>query len=246
MTKDEIRKFLIDEFPEYNTDASIEALQSATPTQAAPTTLDELRQKATVFGRDGKLMVAQDYKDYRREYFSIHAFEEDCGEASSKKIYALKKAADEAKELASLRSELKNVRIVSVQGERLDVKLLSLPALRQHAADIANHKRMKGLSAGDLRAEYIAKHPTPERRADGYPSLPKSMCLPAGLRIGDRVADGIHAVEMTPELLHSFSRAKSDSNEWHFYRFRLVRAYGAGQVTERQQISTPTGAGEQQ
>jgi hypothetical protein len=239
MTKDEIRKFLIDEFPEYNTDASIEALQSATPTQAAPTTLDELRQKATVFGRDGKLVVAQDYKDYRREYFSIHAFEEDCGEASSKKIYALKKAVDEAKELASLRSELKGVRIVNTQGERLDVRTMSLPTLRQHAADIGNHKRMKGMSAGDLRAEYAAKHPTPPRRLDGYPPLPQQMVLPAGIRIGDRLSDGYTAVQITPQLLYSFARAPRDSAEFHLYRFRLVRAYGAAQVTERQQSATP-------
>jgi hypothetical protein len=122
------------------------------------------------------------------------------------------------------------------------VNTLSLPALRQHKADIQNHLRMKGMSAGNLRAEYLAKNPAPARRLDGYPTMPKSMCLPAGLRIGDRVADGIHAVDMTPEIIHAFSRAKSDSAEWHFYKFRLVRAYGAGQITERQRI--PVGAGE--
>ncbi len=244
MTKDEIRKVLIDEFPEYNTDASIEALQSATPTQAAPTTTDELRQKATVFGRDGKLTVAQDYRDYRREYLSIHAFEEDCGEASSKKIYALKKAKDEAVETAKLLSELAGVRIVNAQGERLDVNALSLPALRKHKADIENHIRLKNMTAGDIRAENAAKNPVPARRLDGYPTLPQQMVLPAGIRIGDGISDGIHAVEMTPELIYSFARTPRDSAEFHLYRFRLVRAYGAGQVTKRQ--SVPTGAGEAQ
>ena len=244
MTKDEIRKLLIDEFPEYNTDASIEALQSATPTQAAPTTVDELRQKATVFGRDGKLMVAQDYKDYRREYFSIHAFEEDCGEASSKKIYALKKAADEAKELASLHSELKNVRVVNSQGERLDVRTLTLPQLRQHKADIQNHIRMKGMSTSDLRAEYAAKHPAPSRRTDGYPPMPKSVVLPAGLRIGDRVSNGYTAIDLTPDVITRLARSKSDSPEFFYFRFRLTRMYGTGQTNERMQ--QPVGAGEQQ
>jgi hypothetical protein len=244
MTKDEIRKFLIDEFPEYNTDASIEALRAATPTQAAPTTVDKLRQKATVFGRDGKLVVAQDYKDYRREYFSIHAFEEDCGEASSKKIYTEKKAKDEAAELARLLTELKGVHIVNDQGERLDIHTLTLPQLRQHAASIADHKRMKGMSAGDLRAEYIAKHPTPARRTDGYPPMPKAVVLPAGLRIGDHVSNGYTAVDLTPDVITRLARSKSDSPEFFYFRFRLTRMYGTGQTNERMQ--QPVGAGEAQ
>ena len=234
LTDNEIRDYLRNNYPWYLTDAGVSMLRGAS-------TLDELRSRTIHLGRDGKLPIAADYQEAVTEHFSIYAHEEDYGMASRQQIYERKKAADEATELASLRSELKNVRIVSTQRERLDVNTLTLPTLRQHKADIADHKRMKSMSSGDLRAEYLAKHPAPKKRLDGYPILPQQMVLPNGLKIGDRVADGIHAVEMTPELIHAFSRAKSDSAEWHFYRFRLVRAYGAGQVTERQSATAVAG-----
>jgi hypothetical protein len=232
MNETVIRRFLLEEYPWYLTDANISMLRGCTMQNIA-------NQIARL---EGSLVISLEYRDAWREHLSIYLDAED-GYAFRKDFFEKKKAADEKAELAKLRSELKGVRIVNAQGERLDVNALSLPALRQHKADIANHIRMKGMTAGDLRAEYAAKHVAPAHRTDGYPLLPKSMCLPAGLKIGDRVADGIHAVEMTPELIYEFSRAKSDSAEWHFYRFRLVRAYGSLQVTERQQISVPTGTG---
>jgi hypothetical protein len=237
MTYEQVKKFLVEEFPWFLTEASISMLRTAND-------FDDLRSMTIRLGRDGRLPINAEYEAAVGEYFSIYIDADDHGEATRQQIYRDKKRKDETAELVKLRAELKDIRIVNVQGERLDVNTLSLPALRQHKADIENHIRMKGMSAGDLRAENAAKYPAPVRRADGFPQMPKVMCLPAGLRIGDRLSDGIHTVEMTPELIHAFSRAKSDSAEWHFYRFRLCRAYGPGQVTERQQVSIPTGVGE--
>jgi hypothetical protein len=235
LTNEQIKQHLYDVAPWLAVDTNVSMLRGCT-----------IQNIANQIARmEGSLVIAAEWREAWREHLSIYLEAED-GYAFQKAFFEKKKAEDDARELASLRSELKNVRIVSQQGERLDVNTLTLPTLRQHKADIENHIRMKGMTAGDLRAEYLAKHPAPKKRLDGYPILPQQMVLPNGLKIGDWVADGIHAVEMTPELIHAFSRAKSDSAEWHFYRFRLVRAYGAGQVSERQQISIPTGAGEGQ
>jgi hypothetical protein len=177
------------------------------------------------------------------EHFSIYAHEEDYGMASRQQIYERKKAADEAAELARLLTELKGVRIVNAQGERLDVRTMPLPVLRQHKADIQNHIRMKGMSTSDLRAEYSAKHPTSARRLDGYPPMPKSVVLPAGLRIGDgHVSNGYTAIDLTPDVITRLARSKSDSSEFFYFRFRLTRMYGTGQTNERMQ--QPVGAGE--
>jgi hypothetical protein len=197
------------------------------------------------YGDASRLLANRDYVNAMRERLSIFLDAED-NIATRKQVFEKKKAADEAAELASLRSELKGVRVVNQQGERLDVLTLTLPQLRQHKADIENHKRMKGMSAGDLRAEYAAKHPTPARRLDGYPTMPQQMVVPAGVRVGDRVSDGIRATEMTPQVVYMLGRAPSNSAEFHYYRYRLCRAYGVGQVSERQRISIPSGVGEGQ
>jgi hypothetical protein len=235
MNETTIRKFLEDEFPWYMTDASISLLRGAT-------NVDELRETVIRLGRDQRLIVNAAYEAYVREYYSIYAFEEFYGEASRQERYVEKAAKDKTSHLAKLRADLRNVRIVNAQGERLDVTALSLVELEKAKADIADHLRMKAMPANELRTEYLKKHPAPARRGDGYPTLPQQMVLPAGLKTLNGETNGIHATAMTPELIHLYSRSKSDSAEWHFYKFRLVRAYGVNQINERSQ--QPVGAGE--
>ncbi len=227
MNDQQIKEFLRDEFPWYLTDASVSLLRGVT-------TVDELRSRTATLGRDMKLIVNPEYDAAVEEYRSIYAFEEFHGESSRQKIYREKKARDEKREIETLRAQLRNVHLSNAQGEHRRLETLTLSELRQAVADIAEHKRMKSMSAGDLRAEQAAKNPAPIRRADGYSIMPRELVVPQGVRVGDKISDGMTATTMTPDVILRLAKSPVQSEEYHFYRFRLVRTYGAAQVTERQ------------
>jgi hypothetical protein len=246
---DQITKFLKAEAPWFtDMDCNLSALGNSVDLHA------DVNRYGAAFGLQGfgnasRLLANREYLAELREVIDLSDADVEDSIATRKAVFEAKKRADEAAETVSLRKLLRDdkfgSKVVTAQGERRTLDSLTLPELRKAKADIQNHLRMKGMSAGDLRAENAAKFPAPVRRADGFPPMPKSVVLPAGLRIGgEHVSNGYTAVDLTPDVITHLARSKSDSPEFFYFRFRLTRMYGIGQTNDRMQ--QPVGAGEEQ
>jgi hypothetical protein len=224
MTTEQVKDYLRDVMPWLATDTN------ATLLSQSGCTIENIASE--IARKESSLIIAQEYHHGWREHLSIYLDAED-GYAFRKAFFEKKKVADEARELAQFRKDLKGFHIVTNLGERINVEALTLPQLRKHVATIAENRRQRTLSPEQLRAEERAKNPPPQRRTDGYPIMPKMMVVPAGIRVGDKISDGIHATEMSPEIIIGLGRAPGSSVEYHFYKFRLFRAYGGQQLNER-------------
>jgi hypothetical protein len=222
MTNTQIKDYLRDQMPWFATDANVSLLRGCTIESIA----------SDIARKEGSLVVSVDYNGAWREHLSIFPEAQE-GFAFRKAFFEKKKLADEAIDLANLRKSLAGFHIVTNLGVRLDIDKLTLPQLRKHAETINENRRQQTLTANELRAEQRIKNPPPPRRDDGYPIMPKSMVVPAGVRVGDKISDGIRATEMTPSAIVGLGRSPSSSVEYHFYKFRLYRAYGGNQLSER-------------
>lgn len=225
MTNEQIKDYLRDEMPWLVTDSNVAMLRGA-----------RIQDIASQVARlEGSLIITPEYHHAWREHLSIYLEAED-GFAFRKAFFEKKKIADEEIELKNLRQQLRGFHFVTNIGVRLDINTLSLSQLRKHAATIAENRRLQTMSAEEIRTDQSAKNPVKPRRLDGMPWMPQQLVLPAGLKTLDGgESNGIHATTMTPELIHFYSRSASSSAEWHFYKFRLVRAYGSQQINERTQ-----------
>lgn len=224
MTDSQVKEHLRDVTPWYAVDANVAMLRGAR--------IQDIDSK--IARLEGSLVISPDYTTAWREHLSIF-MDADDNTATRKAFFEKKKSADEAIDLKNLREQLRGFHIVTNLGVRLDINTLPLPQLRKHAATIAENRRLQAMSAEEIRTDNKVKNPVKPRRLDGMPWLPESLVLPAGLRLGDQVTDGFRAVDITPTVINRLARSASDSPEFHYYRFRLVRAYGAQQVTERSQ-----------
>jgi hypothetical protein len=227
MTDAQIKDYLRDVMPWLATDSNVSMLRGCIIDNIA----NEIARK------EGSLIIAPDYHNAWREHLSIYPDAQE-GFAFRKAFFEKKKAGDEAHELVTLRAQFFDPKYGSkiiVDGSRRPLASLTLTELRKAKADVDNFERIKGMSAREIVADNAANRPVRPRRSDGYPIMPRQLVVPAGVRVGDTISDGIHATEMTPQVIQGLTSSRVESNEYHYYRFRLVRAYGAAQVNERSQ-----------
>jgi hypothetical protein len=224
MTDQEIKQYLQTEMPWYATDANVAMLRGCT----AATIASEIAR------REDSFVIKPDYASAWREHLSIYPDAQE-GFAFRLAFFRAKKTSDEAREVADLRSQLKHFHVVDGLGQRLNIDKLPIAELRKHAAQISENRRQQTLSADELRTEQRAKNPRPQPRSDGFARMPQYLVVPAGVRVADIVSDGIHAIEMSPNVVQAFARAPLTSDAYHYFRFRLCRLFGMQQLQERSQ-----------
>lgn len=219
----EIRNHLRDVTPWFLADTNLRLLHDK-----RLNTTEELTTEVARMDYAGKLVYAASYENSYQEFLSKN-IEVDDNESVRRECFRIQKNYNEQLEAESLRQELRGVPL----RDGLVLQDLPLETLRATAQAVREQRRQQATSAADLRQEVKQARNPRQPRADGFVWMPETICLPAGLRVGDKVTDGIRAWKITPEILYAFSKAARDSHEYWWFKERAYRIYGGQQITER-------------